>query len=97
METIKDLLEILKWFMLNKPDEFLWICVITFVYIIGSTIYSDFIKRTYYNDMKKQKDEEIKRLAADNRRYRDVYLANLGLTKAEVAELTASNIPNKED
>ncbi len=66
--------------------------ILTFI----SSIWKDHQVSKRYSDLKKHMELEIERLADDNRRYRDIYLARMGLSKEEITSLTAANITKRE-
>jgi len=42
--------------------------------------------------MVKEKNQEIERLADDNRKYREIYLLNVGLTKEKYDNMSAEGV-----
>lgn len=49
-------------------------------------------QRYYYNQMVQEKNKEIERLADDNRRYREIYLPQVGLSEKELSKISAGNV-----
>lgn len=65
------------------------------IVVIGALLYKfmdDWKFSKYYNDMKKQKDKEIERLADDNRRFLEIYLSRLGVDQKQIEKMTATNM-----
>jgi len=90
MQNLINLLSLIQQFDIT-PAKF-WFFIILCVILIVSKIYDNSRFSKYYEDMKNQKDKEIERLADDNRRYRDVYLVNKGLSQKEIDDLSALKI-----
>lgn len=64
------------------------------IVVLGILIVKYFDDRkfnNYYQSMLKEKNQEIKRLADDNRRYREVYLTKLGVSQEDIKNLSASS------
>lgn len=60
--------------------------------LIISKISDDKRFKKYYDDMKNEKNKEIERLADDNRRYREIYLSSLGMSKQQVDDMSAAKM-----
>ena len=69
--------------------------IFSVIIVIGVLAYKFLDDRKhlkYYNDMKSEKNKEIERLADDNRRYRDIYLAQRGFSQEQIDEMSAANM-----
>lgn len=90
---IKELTDLLiafeKFPVTNKTLIF---AVILLVGFLCYKILDDKKHFKYYNEMKKEKNKEIERLADDNRRYRDIYLSQQGFSKEEIDSMSAANM-----
>ena len=73
----------------NKTLGFAFLIIIAF---ITCKILDDRKFKKYYDDMKKEKNKEIERLADDNRRYRDIYLKSLGISQEQIDKMSAANM-----
>lgn len=92
-ETINALMNFVK---LIGFQNFIILILVIMLIVIAISIKDSISRRFYYNDMKKAKNEEIERLADDNRRYREIYLKNQGLKDKEIRKLMASDIEKKK-
>ena len=64
------------------------------LFIVGTLLYKfmdDWKFSKYYNDMKKQKDKEIERLADDNRRFLEIYLNRFGVDQKQIEKMSVTN------
>lgn len=67
----------------------LWLAIIIVIGVLLYKIFDDHKFKKYYDDMKNEKNKEIERLADDNRRYREVYLKNIGVSQEQIDEMSA--------
>ena len=64
------------------------------LFVVGTLLYKfmdDWKFSKYYNDMKKQKDKEIERLADDNRRFLEIYLNRFGVDQKQIEKMSVTN------
>lgn len=64
------------------------------LFVVGTLLYKfmdDWKFSKYYNDMKKQKDKEIERLADDNRRFLEIYLNRFGVDQKKKKKMSVTN------
>lgn len=73
----------------------LLIVVVCFIFVMIMNHIKSKRERFYYESMEKSKTMEIQRLADDNRRYREVYLAKLGYNQDEIDKISAKNANTK--
>jgi len=67
----------------------LWLAIIIVIGVLLYKIFDDHKFKKYYDDMKNEKNKEIERLADDNRRYREVYLKNIGVSQEQIDDMSA--------
>ena len=72
--------------------ETLYLVIVLVVAIVVVKVIDDIKFHKYYNDMKEEKNKEIERLADDNRRYREIYLSSLGMSKQQVDDMSAAKM-----
>lgn len=72
--------------------ETLYLVIVLVVAIVVVKVIDDIKFHKYYNDMKEEKNKEIEHLADDNRRYREIYLSSLGMSKQQVDDMSAAKM-----
>ena len=87
MEDITNLLIALS--KIQVTTKTLIFAVIVIIGVIAIKLLDDHKLQKYYNDMKNEKNREIERLADDNRRYREIYLKNFGITQQQIDDMSA--------
>ena len=72
--------------------ETIILAVVIMIGVVIIKFVDDYKFNKHYNDMKNEKNKEIERLADDNRRYRDVYLQNLGINQQQIDNMSAVTV-----
>ena len=77
---------------LEITNQTIVFAIVIVIGVIVIKVIDDRKFKSYYNSMLKEKNDEIVRLADDNRRYRDIYLTKIGFKQDEVNTMTASEL-----
>lgn len=92
VNSLTHLLEVLQKF---NPEtiKFILLLIVIFCIYLTLTKWINFKNdRKYYDSMVKEKNQEIERLADDNRKYREIYLNNIGISKEKYDSISAERI-----
>ena len=91
--NLNDLTNLLVAFSnINVTNQAILLALIIVIAVIVYKIIDDRKFKKYYDDMKNEKNKEIERLADDNRRYRDIYLNNIGIAQEQINQMSAANM-----
>lgn len=89
----RDFWESFLTFYVENPDK-ITLHVVLLVFVVALWLANG--RRT--KQLIQAKDREIERLAADNRRYREIYLKSVqGLSSEEYQQISAENVSDRLD
>lgn len=91
---IETLTELVKVLGTTESIVIICICFVVYVYLDHKKHKAD---KYFFEEFKKLHEKDISRLADDNRRYREIYLKNIGISPEQLTQISAINAKTRGD